>query len=74
MSTIYRYTFTIDKGGNAPPLTLSISGDNDTRARLKAKTIAKQFNGTVKNFKKEKAPYKSKDEKVNKVQELLMAT
>ena len=67
----YNYTFTISRSeGNT--LSLSISSDSDTKARLKAKTIAKNMKGTVNKFVKELAPYKTKDEHLNKIQEVMM--
>ena len=72
MSTnYYNYTFTIIRPeGNT--LSLSISSDSDIKARLKAKTIAKTMKGTVGKFVKQIAPYKTKDEKINKMQEAMM--
>jgi len=72
MSIFYNYTFTIIRPeGNT--LTLSISSDSDIKARLKAKTIAKTMKGTLGKIEKVIAPYKTNDNKLNKIQEAMMS-
>jgi hypothetical protein len=72
MSTNYNYTFSIIRpDGNI--LSLTISSCSDVKARLKAKTIAKTIGGTVSKLIKQIAPYKCKDDNLNKLQESMMS-
>lgn len=70
-SIYYNYKYEIIRpGGNI--LTVTVSSDGDLKASLKAKYIAKTMKGRVGKFTKEPAPYKTKDEKVNKILESML--
>lgn len=71
MSTVYNYTFSIIRPDGST-LSLSISSDSDIKARLKAKTIARTMKGAVGKFEKNIAPYKTKDEGLNKIKEAML--
>ena len=58
----YTYTFTIQRP-NGNDMTFNFTCDSDIKAKLKAKSMAKKMNATVKpKYSKEIAPYKQKDE------------
>ena len=74
MSSInYHYTFTIIRSGGGPPLTFTYNDNSEIKARLKAKALAKTMKGTLsKHIVKIIAPYKTKDNKKNEMQDALM--
>lgn len=69
----YLYTFTIIRSGGGLPLTFTYNDDSETKARLKAKALAKTMKGILnKKFVKTIAPRKTKDGKKNELQDALM--
>ena len=58
----YNYTFTVLRS-NGSEMLFSFSTDSDTKARLKARVMAKKMNGIVKQkYDKKLAPYKQQNE------------
>ncbi len=69
---VYKYDCTIKRSNGGVDLHLSVNADSDTKARLKALVIARTMKGTLVKIEKELAPFKLKDEKLNKLQEAMM--
>ena len=68
----YNYTFTVLRS-NGSEMLFSFSTDSDTKARLKARAMAKKMNGTVKQkYDKKLAPYKQQDETKQELLEQIM--
>lgn len=70
MSTVYNYKYTIIKQSGAE-MSVTINAIHPTQADLKAKSIARLMKGKVGGSEKTKVPYKTKDEKLNKLLEAM---
>jgi hypothetical protein len=58
----YTYIFTIQRS-NGVDMTFNFTCDSDIKAKLKAKSMAKKMNASVKpKYSKELAPYKQQNE------------